>query len=127
MTPARLLPILRRAALLLALAGGVYLFVRFDGRQLPPDSQSPLLRFNPGDHLVVDRYPGGLGLSDAVLFAGPDGRVHLAEVRELRAREGRREYWLGHDAPGSPAPDSERLGWIDEDWIRARVIMLWPW
>ena len=127
MTPTRLLRILRRTVMVLALAGAGYLMVRFDGLKLTLDSPSPLLRFSPGDSLVLDSYPDDLRIDDPVIFAGPDGRVHLALVSEIRQEEGASQFWLRYDAPDCVAPDSQTLGWIGEEWIVGRVIMVWPW
>jgi hypothetical protein len=127
MTPTRLLRILRRTVMVIALAGAGYLMVRFDGLELARDSPSPLLRFSPGDSLVLDRYPVDLQSDDPVIFAGPDGRVHLALVSEIRQEERATQLWLRHDAPDCVAPDSQTLGWVDEEWIVGRVIMVWPW
>ena len=113
--------------MVLALAGAGYLMVRFDGLKLTLDSPSPLLRFSPGDSLVLDSYPDDLRIDDPVIFAGPDGRVHLALVSEIRQEEGASQFWLRYDAPDCGAPDSQTLGWIGEEWIVGRVIMVWPW
>jgi len=126
-TPKSLLVSLRRVVMILALVGVGYLLVRFDGMQLPVDSPSPLLRFSPGDSLLVDLYPGELRVDDPVIYAGPDGRVHLGLIRESRQMAGGPQFWLGHDAQDKSAPDSQTLGWVDGEWIVGRVIMVWPW
>lgn len=127
MTPKRLMGLLRRVVMVLVLAGAGYLLVRFDGMRLALDSPSPLLRFSPGDSLLLDRYPQGIEVDDSVLYAGPDGRHHLGLILELRKVEGVTQFWLGHDAPDLVAPDSRTLGWVDGEWIVGRVIMVWPW
>jgi len=126
-TPKRLLRLLRHAVMVLVLAGAVYLLVRFDGMRLGLDSPSPLLRFSPGDSLLVDRYPEGMQVDDSVFYVGPDGREHLGFILERRQVEGVTQFWLGHDAPDAVAPDSQTLGWVDGEWIAGRVIMVWPW
>ncbi len=127
MTPKKLNRILRRVVLICALSGVGYLYVRFDGLHLPAEQDSPLLRFSPGAHLVLDRYPEAYLPSDAAVFLGPDGRTHLALVMKVREQQGKRQYWLGHDVPDCPVPDSEELGWVAEEWLAARVILVWPW
>jgi hypothetical protein len=126
-TPKGIQRILRYGVLVFVLAGAGYLVIRFDGLTLAADSPSPLLRFSPGDALVLDRYPKALLPDDPVVFTGPDGRVHLSLILKSRLEAGATEFWLGHDAPGCSAPDSQALGWVGKEWIVGRVIMVWPW
>jgi hypothetical protein len=127
MTPKKLLRILRRSVLVLVLAGGGYLLVRFDGMRLPADAPSPLQRFSPGDSLLMDRYPAEIRMDDPVIYSGPDGRVHLGLILDLRQQDGVTVFRVGQEAPDGVATDSQTPGWMDREWIVGRVIMVWPW
>ncbi len=127
MNPARLARPLRLAAYLLAGAGLLYLWTRFDAYQLPAEGCSPLLRFAPGDRLLLDRRPAPAREGDALLVRGEDGLLYLGRVTRLRRREGQREVWIETDSPTCPGRDSDEMGWIPSDRIAARVILVWPW
>ena len=125
MNPRTLTPHLRRIAYLLAGMGVIYLYLRFDTRRLPEEGCSPLLRFAPGDRLLIDQRPEGFAVGDAVLVQADDGILYLALVRRLRSED--QELWVQTDAPDCPGRDSDDFGWVPVEEAVARVIMVWPW
>lgn len=127
MTPKKLLGIFRLSMLVLVLAGAGYLMIRFDGLRLPAEAPSPLLRFSPGDSLLLDRYPGEIRMDDPVIYSGPDGMVHLGLIIDLREVAGVTEFRVGQEGSEGVATDSQTTGWMDREWIVGRVIMVWPW
>lgn len=123
LNPRRLQRHLRILCLAAAAAGVFYLYTRYDLYTLPEEGCSPLMRFSPGNRLLLDRNPPRWERGDAGLFAGPDGRLYLGIVREVRGEP--RELWLETDADGCPGADSDEFGWIPVDRLRARVMMAW--
>jgi hypothetical protein len=120
----------RRSILLLSLLGTLYLFLRFDLRTIPREGCSPLLRFVPGDRLIVDGWDRRPKVGEAVLFRPGDehgtllGRIDAR--RESERGEGA-EYWVIGDRPDCPTPDSRVLCWIPQRAVTARILMPWPW
>lgn len=129
MNPRLLQRHLRLLTLLLAAAGVLYLFQRYETFGLREEDCSPLLRFAPGDDLLLDRWPRSLRRDDALLFSGPDGELYLGIVRAVREAQGGEgsALWIETDAPDCPGKDSDELGWIAARDVQARVLMAWPW
>jgi len=123
-TPARLQKILRRITLLLAAAGGIYLYSRFSLLVLPAEGCSPVVRYGPGTSLLLDQHPDEWSVRDVVIFEAEGGVVSLGEIERLNA-EG--AAWIVTDDPDCPAPSSVELGWIAEDRLAARVIFAASW
>jgi len=119
--PTRLHRLARRLTLLAVLAGGFYLWQRFEVISLPEAGRSPLLRITPGNQLWLDRRPGEIGVGDVLFYEQPDGSIGFAEVEVVDPDADR--YWLSTDAPGVPAVDSDELGWIPRESIQARLMM----
>ncbi len=131
MNPRPLSRHLRNLCLLVAALGLIYLWMRFETYDLPESGCSPLLRFGPGDTLLLDRRPEDLAVGDALLFQGPDGLLYLAAVAAVGGEEGGvvapGALWLETDSPECPGRDSDQFGWIAPEQVRARVVMVWPW
>lgn len=125
LNPRRLQRHLRIFCLAIAAAGVFYLYSRYDLYTLPEEGCSPLLRFSPGNRLLLDRNPPAWRPDDAGLFSGPDGRLYLGIVRQVRAGAEGEEFWLDTDAPACPGSDSDEFGWIPAGHLRARVMMAW--
>jgi hypothetical protein len=119
----RLLVRFRRWTMILALAGAAYLGLRFDLVTLPPDGCSPVTRFEPGDRLVIDRHPNGLGPGDAVLVRAPDGVLHLVVVEAIREAGG--ELWCSADCERCDAFDSGAAVWLEPGAVAGRVLLAW--
>jgi len=103
-----------------------YLFARFDGFRLDESGCSPLLRFAPGESLLIDRWAPAYGAGDALLFRGNDGLIYLGLVERLRAGPGS-ALWLAADNPECVGRGSDSFGWIEPDACVARVVLKWPW
>ena len=131
MDPRRLQRGVRNLCLALVAVGFVYLWSRYDTQVIPPEGCSPLLRFGPGNRLLVDARPPGFAPGDALLFRGPDQRLYLAAVARVRpdgaAPPGVESLWLEGDNPECPARASAEFGWIAAEDVAARVVMVWPW
>lgn len=131
MNQRKLLRHVRLACWLLAGLLVFHLFQRYDTYELPDAGCSPLLRFAPGDTLLLDRSPPGYHRDDAVLFAAGDGLLYLGVVTRTRpdgAGPGDvRGLWVETDAPECPGKDSDELGWISVEDVGARVVLVWPW
>ncbi|MDG1490682.1 MAG: hypothetical protein P8M11_13570 [Planctomycetota bacterium] len=119
----RLLRRLRRWTLLLALAGGAYLGLRFETISLPEDRCCPVNRFGAGDRLIVDRHPPSVGPGDAVLVRGKEGALHLVVVSATR--EGGAFLWCSSDCPDCTGFDSAVDGWVEQAAISGRVLLGW--
>ncbi len=124
MDQAKLLRRIRRATLLLAAAGALYLYTRFELLTLPEAGCTPVLRYTPGSSLLLDTRPRPLQPGDGVVFDAGNGSTSIALVRELR-EDG--AAWLVTDAPDCPAADSDALGWIPADRLLARVVFAAAW
>lgn len=124
MTPARVQRVIRRLTLVLAAAGGFYLYSRFSLMVLPEAGCTPLIRFAPGTSLLLDKWPAGLAVGDAVLFESAPGVISLGSVAELRDDGA---AWIETDAADCPAASSAELGWIAKDRLAARVIFAANW
>ncbi len=128
--PRRLQRRLRNLCLLVAALCVGYLAWRYDTQTIPVGGCSPLMRFGPGNRLLVDQRPRGLRVGDALLFRG-EGRLLLGAVERVRpdgAAPTRVDaVWMVGDNPQCPARDSGQLGWIDVGQVAGRVLMVWPW
>ncbi len=125
---------LRRISWIVAALCLLYLYTRYDTLTLPADGCSPLVRFGPGDTLLLDRRPEGYAINDALLFVSQeDGEqsLRLAKVQRVTPEGSERgqaeQLWVSTDAKNCPGEDSSTLGWIDRDQCRARVLFAWPW
>jgi hypothetical protein len=118
---------MRIVVVLVAFGGLWHLTQRFELIKLPEDACSPLVSFDPGVSLLVDRTPEQLYLDDAVLFELPDGALGLGRIQvppgspagTLRTDVG---YWIRGDAPDCDTPDSQEYGAIEPSAIVARVL-----
>ena len=128
MNPRRLTRHLRYACLALAGLGVAYLFVRYSRFALPEEGCSPLLRFAPGEALLVDHRPPLLSAGDAVFFRGPGGVLYLGSIARTRESASTDlQLWIETDAPDCPGTDSHDLGWVPASDVEARVMLAWPW
>lgn len=113
----------RRLTILAAVLGLAYLVMRFEFLRLPEERCSPLVRFAPGDQLVVDGRPSSVSEGDAVLVMTQSGARHLCRVERVRADDGR--LWVVSDNPECPGFSSDAAGWIDPRAAVGRVLMSW--
>lgn len=113
---------LRRLVWIVAIAAVGYLYLRFDNLTLPAGC-SPLLRFAPGNRLLLDLRPGELAAGDAVVFEDGSGTLLLGLVEATDPEEG---HWLVTDNPDCPGRASGELGWIPARSIAARILFAWP-
>lgn len=120
----------RQLTLLLALLGGLYVYLRIELMSLPADGCSPLFGVDPGDSMLLDRRPLDVTVGDAVLFEGPEGQVHLARVAEApadlpaeaRARLEAGALWVVVERSECPGLDSARIGPLEREALRAEVL-----
>lgn len=123
MTPQKVLRLARRLTLVAVLAGGFYLYNRYEVIRLPENGRSPLLRLAPGKRLWLDRRPPAIVVGDVVFFELPDGKVGFAEVERVEGAGETVRCWVVTDAPGVEGSDSDELGWIPRESIQARLMM----
>lgn len=109
----------RRFSYLVAGLAALYLVFRFDIYRLPASGCSPILRFSPGQNLLLDRNPRPAQVGDALVVAGDDGLLYLGVVERV---DGDRA-WVETDAPGCPGRGSSDFGWVEPGQISARVLM----
>lgn len=114
---------IRRITTVVAILGLGYLVVRFDLMMLPKDRCSPLVRFDPGDRLIVDGHPSSVGPGDAILVRTRSGVVVVTRVQALREEDG--AVWCTTDNPDCPGLRSEEAGWISTEAIAGRVLLAW--
>jgi hypothetical protein len=128
--PRRLQRHLRYLCFLAAGLGLGYIAWRFDTQTLPAGGCSPLMRYAPGNRLLVDRRPPRLEVGDALLFRA-EGQLLLGAVARVRPDgappDGVDAVWIAGDNPQCPAHGSAELGWIDAHAVQGRVVMVWPW
>ena len=124
-TQRQLLKRFRRITLLVAGLGLVYLVTRFDIVGLPEDRGCPLIRFEPGDRLIVDGRASRIGAGDAVIVRTADGGLHLTRVSAVRSTDG--ALWCKTDSPDTPGLGSADVGWIDARAVEGRVLMTWDY
>jgi len=105
------------------LAGGFYLYHRYEVIRLPEGGRSPLLRLAPGMRLWLDRRPPTIAAGDVVFFELEGGKVGFAEVERVDGEGETARYWVVTDAPDVEAQDSDELGWLHRDSIQARLMM----
>ena len=107
----------------------VYFVLRFDIVRIPEDSLSPLIGYEPGERLVVDRWVGTLAEGDVVLFEGNPSEILLGRVGRppssapaatWEAIEGG-ALWIEGDRSQGPVRDSHVLGPIPPERVRGRV------
>lgn len=113
------LAILRRASLVFAVGGALYMWQRYEWMQLPAQGCSPLIALRPGSRLWVDRRPSDLGPGDVLFFTLADGAVGFARC----SRTAGPNLWLETDNRECPGQDSDELGWIARDRIHGRLVM----
>lgn len=116
----------RLICLILTLAGGIYLYRRYELFDLPQAGCSPVSRYSPGARLLLDRRPPRLESGDGVLFAAGDEVLYLGLVDRTRGGSDLMpaEVWIQTDVEACPGPDSDEFGWIPVEGIRARVMMV---
>jgi hypothetical protein len=119
--PKRLQRLLRNATLLTAVAGGIYLWNRYELIDLPRAGCSPLKSLSPGNKLWVDLFPARIVVGDVLFFLPPQGQLSLARVERIEGAPER--YWLAGDDPTCPTVASDELGWIPGDWVQGRLMM----
>lgn len=117
------LKIIRRYTVLAAIVGLVYIATRFEFSQLPEDRCCPLVRFAPGDRLVIDGRPGPASVGDAVLIQTQSGAKHLCRIDQVRDEDGR--LWCVTDNAECPGFSSDAAGWIDPRAVTGRVLLSW--
>ncbi len=127
MKPNQIVRFLRRVVFMVALIGVGYLALRYEGFQLDERRCSGLLRFSPGDALLVDRFPRDLDRGQVIVFYGPAGLRHLALIQRVRQGAASDEYWVGGDVLDCPTVGSEQMSWLVPEQVHGRVIMVWPW
>ena len=113
----------RFTTLALAGAGLFYLIVRFDIYRLPAAGCSPLLRFSPGQTLILDRMPRPPEVGDALLVSGDDGLLYMGLVSAVDGLD----VWLETDAPHCPGRASKDFGWVEPGRVSSRLLMGLPW
>jgi hypothetical protein len=124
--PQRVARVVRRAALLCAFLGALYLFARADTLRIPAGGCSPVLRYSPGDLLLLDARPPRLYPGDVVLFAAGGGATLYLGVVE-REEPGGGRYWIVTDNPACPGLDSDDVGPIARAAVRGRALCALPW
>ena len=116
----------RRAVLLYAVCGAVYLYWRFDVQSLPREGDSPLLAFRPGAQLLIDRKHKDGRAGDVLLFRDELGRLLLGRVSAPPSPQTRAGVWLLADNPQVSLLDSRTLGPIARNHIVGRVVCALP-
>lgn len=119
----RLLRRLRRWTLVLALGGAAYIGLRFEFLAMPEGRCSPVARFDAGDRLVVDRYPGEIAPGDAVLIRSEEGALLLVVVSAMGEAE--EQLWCTSDCSSCVGFDSAVDGWVDRRAVAGRVLLAW--
>lgn len=120
----------RRGSLALAALTAAYLYLRVDLLVLPPSACSPLAGIAANSRLLLDRRPGALVPGDAVLFRGPEDRIHLARVSEPPPGLDPRQQellmngslWVSVDHGGCAGLDSRSLGPLARSDVIAEVV-----
>lgn len=118
-------------AVLLAAIG--YALWRFEVVTLPAEGCSPLVGFEPGDRLLVDR-SGGVGLGTAVLYEGPGGELLLGRVVQppgsapaaVWSAFEAGELWIVSERDDCPGRDSHLLGTQPRSAVRGTVVVGLP-
>lgn len=121
LSPRRVQRFLRNLTLVCAVAGGVYLWNRYELIDLPQEGQSPLKSLSPGNRLWVDLMPRTIVVGDVLFYAPPAGGLAFGRVE--RIEEEPRRYWVVIDVPELDAPSSEELGWISSEQVQGRLMM----
>jgi hypothetical protein len=124
--PRRLRSPIRWATYLAAVVCLGYLVSRFDSFRLAESGCSPLLRFAPGESLLLDRWAPSYSAGDALLFEGSDGLIYLGLVERVRPGA-EPALWVVADNPDCEGRGSEEFGWIVGEARLARVVLKWPW
>ena len=117
---------LRRARIALLVSvvlGAGYLASRFTLITLPEEGCSPVSRFSPGDHLLVDSRPRPLAPGDAVLVRDPRQTLQLTLVEVVHPET--RALWCRGDDSACPGFGSEASGWIPATAVAGRVLLGW--
>ena len=129
-------PLLRRLRLIVwgtALAGLGYLLWRYESVRLPLEGCSPLVEFEPGASLLLDKRPGVLHEEQIVLYRPPGGTLLLGRLgvlpssapQEYWSRIDEGEVWIESGLPTCPSLDSRVLGPIAREAIEGRVLLWW--
>lgn len=123
--PARILLFARRLLVLGTVAGGAYLWARYEWVTLPDEGCSPLVALAPGTTMLFDTRPRRLAVGSVVLFEGPDGQLLLGEIADPDRGPAERPpgaLWVLTDDPDCPGLDSRTLGWIAPEAVRGRMV-----
>ena len=123
MDPRALLRRARVALLVSVVLGAGYLASRFTLITLPEEGCSPVSRFSPGEHLLVDSRPRPLAPGDAVLVRDPRQTLQLTLVEVVHPDT--RALWCRGDDPACPGFGSEASGWIPATAVAGRVLLGW--
>ena len=119
-------------ALALVLGYGAW---RSDVASLPSEGCSPLLLFEPGNSLVLDRRPGEIAEGRAVLYRSPFGELLLGRIEtpppsvpaEVWDACEAGALWIVGDRAGCPGEDSRIFGPVQPDAVEAVVAFALPW
>ena len=125
----------RVAFYVVLLLGAGYLWWRFEMVPIPEDAYSPLVEFDPGARLVVDRCFDDLREGDIVLFEGEPGEILFGRIerpppsasREIWEAWESGELWIVGDRPDVPVRDSRILGTIPRESVTGRVAFALDW
>lgn len=108
---------------------------RYDLASLPSEGCSPLLLYEPGDSLVLDRHPGTPAAGRVVLYRSPAGELLLGRIEapppsasaEVWSAHERGALWIVGDRASCPGEDSRVFGPVDPGAVEAVVAFSLPW
>jgi len=87
----------------------------------------PILRYAPGELLLVDRHPANIRPGDAVLYQAPTGELGLGIVAHVSLEVGAAgQLRIAFDNPDCPATPPGENGALSHDSVRARVVLALP-
>jgi hypothetical protein len=113
----------RRAGYVLAAAGVVYLWSRYDVYDVPQIACSPVVGVAPGARLLLDRWAKDAREHDVLLFRDAAGALHLGRVEAAPGALSSGELWIGGDDPACPGFESSESGAVPRERIEARVLI----